>query len=112
MERMEEQREEETKQGNQEFMDSVITKENLWEVLIHHQGETFYTVKKLPFTYQIRGGEFFTDRKKKSITKSTFEQAFQKIQEDVEHKITGPKSLCCFGGPYVWAMFKALGIVS
>jgi len=90
----------------------VITKENLWEVLVLHQGETFYTVKKLPFTYQIKGGEFFTDRKKKSITKSTFEQAFQKIQEDAEHKITGPKSLCCFGGPYVWAMFKALGVVN
>ena len=89
-----------------------ITKENLWDILIEYQGETFYTVKKLPFSYQIRGGEFFTDRKKKSITKSTFEQAFQKIQEDKEHKITGPKSLCCFGGPYVWAIFKALGIVS
>lgn len=90
----------------------LITKENLWETLILHQGETFYTVKNLPFTYQIKGGEFFTDRKKKSITKATFEQAFQKVQEDAEHRITGPKSLCCFGGPYVWAMFKALGIVS
>lgn len=112
---MEEKEEDEKGRINQEekqLAGIVITKENLWDILIQYQGKTFYTVKQLPFTYQIRGGEFFTDRKKKSITKSTFEQAFQKIQEDKEHKITGPKSLCCFGGPYVWAMFKALGVVS
>lgn len=110
---MEESEREESSPGSRNLSKSFcITKENLWDTLICHQGETFYTVKKLPFTYQIRGGEFFTDRKKKSITKATFEQAFQKIQEDDEHRITGPKSLCCFGGPYVWAMFKALGIVS
>ncbi len=94
------------------YKDFIITKENLWDVLIYYQGRTFYTVKRLPFTYQIKGGEFFTDRKKKSITKATFEQAFQKVQEDKEHRITGPKSLCCFGGPYIWAVFKELGIVS
>ena len=90
---------------------TMITKDNLWEIITLHQGETFYTVKKLPFTYSITGGEFFTERKKKSITRATFEQAYQKIQEDTEHKITGPKSLCCFGGPYVWAVFKTLGVV-
>ena len=26
-------------------------------------------------------------------------------------KIIGPKSLNCFGAPYVWAVFKALGVV-
>lgn len=89
----------------------TITKDNLWEVITSHQGEDFYTAKKLPFTYSIRGGEFFTDRKKKSITRATFEQAYQKIQEDSAHKIVGPKTLNCFGAPYVWAVFKALGIV-
>ena len=96
-----------------QLADVMITKENLWDILIRYQGETFYTVKKLPFTYQIKGGEFFTDRKKKSITKATFEQAFQKIQEDEEHKITGPKSLCCFGGPYVrgWKSRRGEGLL-
>ena len=88
-----------------------ITQENLWEHLERRQGETFYTAKGLPFTYRIRGGEFFTDRKKKSITRATFERAFQKIAEDREGKITGPKALGCFGGPYVWAVFTGLGIV-
>ena len=72
----------------------TVTKDNLWEIITSHQGE-----------------EFFTERKKKSITRATFEQAYQKIQEDGEHRIVGPKTLNCFGAPYVWAVFKALGVV-
>ena len=60
---------------------------------------------------RVKGGELFADRKKKSITRATFEQAYQKIIEDTEHKIISPKSLNCFGAPYVWAVFKALGVV-
>ena len=89
----------------------MITSENLWEIIIAHQGETFYTAKGLRFTYTIKGGEFFTDRKKKSITKATFEKAFLKIQEDTSHKITGPKALNVFGAPYVFAMFRQLGVI-
>ena len=89
----------------------MITSETLWEIIIAHQGETFYTAKGLPFTYTIKGGEFFTDRKKKSITKATFEKAFLKIQEDTSHKITGPKALNVFGAPYVFAMFRQLGVI-
>ena len=89
----------------------MITAENLWDIIIAHQGETFYTAKELPFTYTIKGGEFFTDRKKKSITRATFEKAFLKIQEDTSHKITGPKALNVFGAPYVFAMFRQLGVV-
>ena len=89
----------------------MITAENLCDIIIAHQGETFYTAKGLPFTYTIKGGEFFTDRKKKSITRATFEKAFLKIQEDTSHKITGPKALNVFGAPYVFAMFRQLGVV-
>lgn len=88
-----------------------IAKEELWDVITFRQGETFYTAKGLPFTYTVKGGELFSDRKKKSITRATFEQAYQKIQQDTEGRITGPKSLGCFGAPYVWAVFKALGLV-
>jgi len=89
----------------------TVTKENLWEVIEAHQGELFYTAKQLPFTYVIRGGEFFTERKKKSITRATFEKAFQKVMEDTEHTITGPKKLNVFGAPYVFAVFCRLGIL-
>lgn len=89
----------------------AISKEELWEMITAHQGKTIYTAKGLPLTYRVKGGELFADRKKKSITRATFEQAYQKIIEDTEHKIIGPKSLNCFGAPYVWAVFKALGVV-
>lgn len=89
----------------------AISMEELWGMITAYQGQTIYTAKGLPLTYRVKGGELFTDRKKKSITRATFEQAYQKILEDTEHKIIGPKSLNCFGAPYVWAVFKALGVV-
>lgn len=90
---------------------NAIAKEELWDTITARQGETFYTAKGLPFTYTVKGGELFSDRKKKSITRATFEQAYEKVRQDVEHKVTGPKSLGCFGAPYVWAVFKTLGLV-
>ena len=82
-------------------MEETITFENLWDEIKAHEGETFYTVKGLPFTYRVRGGELFTERKK---------QAFLKVRSKPE-EITGPKRLNVFGGPYVWAIFMKLGIV-
>lgn len=83
----------------------TITLNNLWEVIVSHQGETFYTKKMLPFTYTIKGGEMFTDRRERSITKSTFETAYSKIKEYPD-KITGPKALNMYGAPYVWAILS------
>lgn len=87
-----------------------ITIEEMWSLLSAHQGEVFYTAKKLPFTYMIKGGELFVDRRSKSITKATFEQAISKL-ESSDGTIAGPKSLCVFGAPYVWALFRAFEIV-
>ena len=56
----------------------TITLNNLWEVIVSHQGETFYTKKMLPFTYTIKGGEMFTDRRERSITKVLLKQRIQK----------------------------------
>ena len=78
----------------------------LWQQLSDHQNETFYTVKKLPFSYSIKGGELFVDRRTKSITKATFQQALDRLE-----KVTGPKSLNVFGAPYIWALLKAFEIV-
>ncbi|WP_104805611.1 hypothetical protein [Blautia marasmi] len=83
----------------------TITLNNLWEVIASHQGEIFYTKKMLPFTYTIKGGEMFTDRRERSITKSTFETAYSKIRENPD-KITGPKALNMYGAPYVWAVLS------
>jgi len=84
-----------------------ITIDELWELLKAHQNEEFFTAKKLPFTYVIRGGEMFVDRRSKSITKATFCRALEKIQEDPE-KITGPKALNVFGAPYIFAILKRI----
>ncbi|MCD8082779.1 MAG: hypothetical protein LUE86_04415 [Clostridiales bacterium] len=87
-----------------------MEKEALWQYLAEHQGQEFKTAKQLPFTYQIRGGEMFVDRRSKSITRSTVEQAYQRILEDEGHVIRGPKTLNCFGAPYIWAVFVSLGL--
>lgn len=72
----------------------------VWPLLQQHQGETFYTAKGLPFTYTIRGGELFVDRRSKSITISTVANALEKIValEMDGIPITGPKKIGCYGG--------------
>lgn len=91
-------------------MNVKITIDDLWALLNEHQGETFYTIKKLPFTYTVKGGEIFVDRRSKSITKATFEQALGKLKADPE-KVKGPKSLNVFGAPYIWAILMAFHVV-
>ena len=91
-------------------MKKDITIDALWQLLIDHQNTTFYTLKKLPFHYTVKGGELFVDRRSKSITRATFEQALNKLEADLG-SITGPKSLNVFGAPYVWALLKAFDSV-
>ncbi len=91
-------------------MNDIISIDLLWQQLIEHQNETFYTMKKLPFCYTVRGGEIFVDRRSKSITKATFEQALDRLAQN-PGSITGPKSLNVFGAPYVWAILKTFQVV-
>ncbi len=85
----------------------TLSIDELWEELCRHQNEEFLTAKKLPFTYTIKGGEMFVDRRSKSITKATFAKALDKIKENPE-KITGPKALNVFGAPYILAILRGL----
>ncbi len=91
-------------------MKDIISIDLLWQQLTEHQKETFYTVKKLPFSYTVKGGEIFVDRRSKSITRATFEQALDRIAQNPE-SVTGPKSLNVFGAPYIWALLKAFEVV-
>lgn len=88
----------------------MIAVEELWERLAGYQGEIFYTAKKLPFTFTIRGREMFVDRRQKSITQATFQKALQKIEAEPE-KVTGPKSLGVFGAPYVYAILVRMEVI-
>lgn len=95
---------------------SVVNADNLWEVIEGKQGVIFYTKKGLPFTYRIKGGELFTDRRERSITLSTFEKAYKKLIEDRAGdnppcRVTGPKSLNMYGAPYIWAVFMGIGFI-
>lgn len=93
-----------------------VTVGNLWDVISEYEGKTFVTKKGLPFTYKIRGGELFTDRRERSITRSTFERAYEKLVQDrtgenPPGKIVGPKTLNVYGAPYVWAVFTGIGFI-
>lgn len=98
------------------FITSKITLDNLWDTIVEHAGEPFSTMKGLPFTYAIKGGELFTDRRERSITRSTFEKAFLKLEKDQcgevpPKRIVGPKTLNVYGAPYVWAVFTGIGLI-
>ena len=84
-------------------MHTETNQDGLWEKIVSRQGETFYTKKGLPFTYYVKGGELFASRRERSITRSTFEKALRKIQEDPQ-EVSGPKKLNVYGAPYVWAI--------
>jgi len=98
------------------FNREQITIANLLDVIVQHEGDSFATKKGLPFEYSIRGGELFTDRRERSITRSTFEKAYDKLErdqcgEDAPRRIVGPKTLNVYGAPYVWAVFVGIGLI-
>jgi len=98
------------------FNRDQITVSNLWNVILQHEGESFVTKKGLPFVYSIKGGELFTDRRERSITRSTFEKAYEKLERDqcgdgASRRIVGPKTLNVYGAPYVWAVFAGIGLI-
>lgn len=98
------------------FHASRISRDALWDVIVDHAGKQFSTKKGLVFTYAIKGGELFTDRRERSITRSTFEKAYQRLEEDqcgegARRRIVGPKTLNVYGAPYVWAVFTGIGLI-
>ena len=84
--------------------------EALWSLLAEHCGETFRTAKGLTFTYDIRGGEMFIDRREKSVTRATVHVAYRRAME-LGDALRGPKMLNVFGASYIYPIFAALGIV-
>lgn len=84
----------------------------LWRVVELYAGEAFFTSKKLPFSYTVKGRELFCDRKEKSITEATVVRAYEKIlaAQAAGDPIRGPKRLCMFGAPYIWGILKGTGL--
>lgn len=88
----------------------VYLEELLWEALMLFQGDSFYTAKKLEFTYTIKGNEMFVSRKEKSITRATVNMSFRKAVA-LDGFVTGPKKLGTFGASYLYPMFIRFGII-
>lgn len=47
----------------------------VWNKIKANEGETFYTVSGLPFTYKVIGGAVVPSRTKQNISQSCFEKA-------------------------------------
>ena len=64
------------------------------------------------YKYEIRGGEMFVSRKKKSITKATVVMAFSKTKHIQAEQgfVGGPKAIGTFGASYLYPVFLRLGI--
>ena len=82
----------------------------LWNMLTCLQGCAFLTAKGLRFTYKIKGGEMFVNRKSKSITQAAVFMAFRKAME-LGGAVSGPKKLGTFGASYLYPIFVRLGVI-
>ncbi len=88
----------------------------LWESICSHQEKPFTTSGRgrrpgTQFSYTIRGAEMFVSNHAKSITRATILYAFRKVRE-MNGEIKGPKSIGVHGDSYIFAVFKALGVIS
>ena len=93
---------------------SILTeneqKAALWSMLLYLQGCVFLTAKGLKFTYKIKGGEIFVNRKSKSITQATVFMALRKAME-LGGTVAEPKKLGTFGASYLYPIFVRLGVI-
>lgn len=103
------------KEGQMTNQAAVSEEQRLWDTLIRHQQELFYTAKGLEYTYTIKGNEMFCTRKEKSITRATVDMALKKVEEMRESQkaevplVTGPKKLGCFGASYLYPILIRIG---
>lgn len=93
--------------------------EFIWDLMLAHAGESFTTVRGLPFTYHQKIsrtgeplGELVIDRKEKTIARNTVLLAYERALELMvsEGCVAGPKKLGVFGASYLYPVFLALGI--
>lgn len=94
---------------------------NLWNKILENQGKQFKTSGRgrrpgISFTYTISnntdgtpGAEMFVSTRSKSITRSTILYAYHKVKNMTI--VPGPKSIGVHGDSYIYAIFKALGVI-
>jgi len=74
--------------------------EEVWPRILTHKGETFHTIRGLPFTYSIEEDVFCTNRTDYPLSKPNFEYAYSMVP------IKGPGAIneIVRGPTYVWAV--------
>lgn len=97
-----------------------VTEANLWDAVVAFQGQEFFTISGLPFTYTLRKGrngtftrELWIDRREnsKSLAWSSVVLAFQKVK-DAKPTISRPKALGDIRGiSYIYAIFLRFGLI-
>jgi len=89
--------------------------DNLWACIEAFAGYEFSTWRGLPFSYTVKGGEIFVDRKEdsKSLTRSSVAMSLEKAKELMADPgyVKGPKKLGAWGVSYIYPMFLEFGII-
>ena len=104
-----------------DILKEELSEEALWETIVAFQEYPFFTMKGLPFSYQIKTGrdgklnrELLINRRKdsKSVVWSSIRLAFLHALELQEKAVTRPKQLGDIRGiSYIYAMFLRFGII-
>lgn len=92
-----------------------MSADKLWTALMEFQGYQFLRYRGLKFSYYIKGGELFVDRKaeSKTITRSSVNMAFENaiIIMQADGFVKGPKKLGTFGASYLYPIFIRFEII-
>lgn len=66
---------------------------DIWEKIKQHQGETFYTVQGLEFSYRVEGEKVIHTRSAKPLSRTDFEKAellAPQKPSDLHNAVRGP----------------------
>ncbi len=98
-----------------------MTESELWQAVVEHQGEEFYTVSGLPFSYQLKRGrdgsynkELIINRRKESKTLawSSIMLAFESALGFRGEVVPRPKALGDIRGvSYIYPLLYRFGII-
>lgn len=86
----------------QQWENNFIEFEDIWNRIIKHQGETFYTIRKLGLKYEVRDDKIYHNRTKPPILKSDFKRIYEKFPIEKPSEIQG----LVRGSAYVYAILS------
>jgi len=76
--------------------------DEIWKRIKNHTGETFYTITRLEFEYEVHENSFYPSRTNYQISKNDFFKAYKMLPL----KGPGEISKIIRGSSYVWAVLN------